>query len=115
LPGETEHVAGVTISSLSLEYVRVPVFAKEAGVVVNPTTDAVVMAFKSDGTEPVTNDWKASTWETDSTTTPATYYARCLVGTGGTVALTDGTYDVWVRVTDSPEIPVRKAGRLVVT
>jgi hypothetical protein len=30
------------------------------------------------------------------------------------VTLTDGLYDVWVRVTDSPEIPVKKAGQLEV-
>lgn len=107
--------APLVISSLSKEYVRVRVFAKNAGAAVNPTADVVEMAFKSDGTEPSTPDWKTAAWETDATTDPDTYYARCLVGPGGTVTLTDGSYDVWVRVTDSPEIPVKKAGRLVVT
>ena len=38
------------------------------------------------------------------------HLARCLVGTGGAVALTAGTYWVFVKVTDSPEAPVVMAG-----
>lgn len=43
----------------------------------------------------------------------ATY--RVLLGPGGPVALTAGTYDWIVKITDSPEIPVRKAGTVTVT
>lgn len=100
------------ISSLSREYVRCPISATEAGVTVNPSVDTVVMAFTLDGAEPAAADWKAATWETAGTT----YYARCLVGPGGTVVLPDGVYTVWVKVTDNPEVPVLRAGRaLVVT
>lgn len=102
------------ISSLSKEYVRVRVKAKEAGADVDPTADTVVMAFVADG-EPAALDYKAATWETDTSTTPDTYYARCLVGPGGTVTLTDGLYKVFVKVTDNPEVPVKHAGHLKVT
>ena len=103
------------ISSLSLEHVLARVSARKNGAVVNPTTDTVQMAFTTAEAEPVGGDWKAATWETDSATEPDTYYAVCLVGPGGTVTLADGTYRMWVKVTDSPEIPVKKAGILIVT
>jgi hypothetical protein len=112
--GHPRDVAVLTISSLSKEYVRVRVAAKNAGAVVNPTADVVEMAFTLADAEPTTPDWKTASWETDAATEPDTYFARCLVGPGGTVTLADGTYQVWVRVTDSPEIPVKKSGVLVV-
>ena len=104
----------LVISALSLEYVRVPVAAKQAGAVVNPTADTVTMAFSAAGVDPVAGDYKTASWETDATTTPSTYYARCLVGPAGTVTLAAGTYEVWVKVTDSPEIPVKRSGTLIV-
>ena len=108
-------MARLVVSSLSKEYVRVRVVAEASGVAVNPTADVVEMAFISGDTEPTSPDWKSASWETDATTDPDTYYARCLVGPGGTVTLADGLYQVWVRVTDSPEIPVKKSGQLQVT
>ena len=89
--------------------------AKQSGAAVNPTADTVTMAFTAAGVDPVPGDYKTSTWETDATTTPSTYYARCLVGPAGTVALAAGTYEVWVKITDSPEVPVKRSGTLVVT
>jgi hypothetical protein len=100
--------------ALTLEYLRVPISAKEAGVAVNPTSDTVKMAFVPKGTKPVNGDWKVASWETDGSTIPATYLARCLVGPGGTVQLAAGTYVVWVQVTDAPEIPIRDAGELII-
>lgn len=102
----------LTISALSLEYVRVAVSAEEDGVAVDPTGDTVQMAFPAQGVAPVAGDWKAATWETDATTEPDTRYARCLVGPGGTVTLAAGFYDVYVKVTDAPEVPILKAGQL---
>lgn len=101
-----------TISASSLEYVRVPVSATESGAAVNPTADTVTMAFMSTASAPGGSDLKTSSWETDTTTTPDTYYARCLVGSGGAVTLTAGLYTVWVKVTDSPEAPLKRAGQL---
>lgn len=98
------------ISTLDTEYIRVPVAAKEAGAVVDPTGDTVQMAFPLAGVDPVSGDWKTASWETAGTT----YYARCLVGPTGDVTLTDGLYDAWVKVTDTPEVVVRKAGQLQV-
>lgn len=102
------------ISASSLEYVMVPVYAMASGAVVNPTSDAVAMAFMSSTAAPSSGDLKTASWETDATTEPDTYIARCLVGSGGAVTLTAGTYSVWVKITDSPEVPVRRAGLLKV-
>lgn len=103
------------ISAASLEYVRVPVAAQSSGIAVNPTADVVQLAFMSGRTNPATGDWKAASWDTDVTTVPPTYRARCLVGPGGAVTLSPGTYLVWVKVTDSPEMPVKPAGPLKVS
>lgn len=102
-----------TVDATSIEYVRVPVAAREDGAAVNPTTSTVEMAVKTSGV-PSGGDWKTAAWETDATTTPDTYYARILVGTGTAIgALAAGdTYSVWVRITDSPETPVKRAGFL---
>lgn len=103
------------ISAASLEFVRVKVAARESGVDVDPTLDTVSMAFISTGSAPGTADWKAASWETDASTDPDTYYARCLVGTGGSAVLAADTYAVWVKITDNPEVPQLKApGKLVV-
>lgn len=99
-------------SALSLEYVKVPVAARESGAAIDITSDVVEMAFTLQDVAPLSGDWEAAAWETDATTTPDTYLARCLVGPSGTATLTAGTYDVWVRVTDTPEIVARKAGNL---
>ena len=101
----------VEVSASSVEYVRVPVYAKNNGAVYDPTGDTVHMAFMSSTATPGASDWKTASWETDATTDPDTYYARCLVGSA--VTLTAGTtYHVWVKVTDSPETPVKRAGLL---
>ncbi len=102
------------ISTGSLEYVRVPIRAVAAGAVVDPTGSDVEMAFLRGAAAPADGDWKTASWDTDTTTYPPTYRAQCLVGDGGAVELTAGTYRVWVRVTDSPETPVKAAGHITV-
>lgn len=104
------------ISTASLAYVRVRVVVTKAGAVYDPTGDTVGMAFLQAGATPTSGDFKTATWETDNASTPGTpaYRAMCLVGPGGTVALTAGTYMTWVRVTDSPEVPVLRTGVLKV-
>lgn len=100
----------LTQSSLSLEYIRVPVSVKESGAPIDPTSDSVALAFPVEGEQP--SLWNPGTWETDATTIPTTYLARVLVGPNGDIELTSGLYDVWVRITDNPEVPARKAGNL---
>lgn len=102
----------MTFSHLSLEYIKLPVEVVINGVAYDPHLDAVVLAFPVRGVDPVALDWKTGSWELGS---DGIWMARCLVGPGGTVTLTAGTYDAWVKITDSPEIPVRKCGVVEVT
>jgi len=106
----------MTISSASLEYVPVRVKVRKAGAVYDPTGDTVTMAFLQAGATPTSGDFKAATWETDTTSIPGTpiYRALCLVGPSGTTQLAAGVWTVWVKVTDSPEIPVLYSGLLKV-
>jgi hypothetical protein len=95
----------VEISALSTEYVKVPVTAVVNGVVIDPSSDTVQLAFPLRGVAPVSGDWKAGSWETLA----GVHYARCLVGPSGTITLATGTfYDAWLKVFDSPETVVRK-------
>lgn len=102
------------IDALSTEYVYADVSAIQAGVVVNPTANAVQIAITTGQAAPAGGDWKNATWVTDSTGPIPTYTARLLVGpTGGAVTLTAGQrYTVWVKITAGSEIPVLRAGQI---
>lgn len=93
------------ISRLSTEYLHVYVETD-----VDPRNDSVQFAFMSTDSEPSTGDWVSGSW--DSSVAASPYKARCLVGTGGK-ALGVGNYRVWVKISDSPEIPVRKLKELL--
>lgn len=108
------------VPAISLEYVSVTWTAELAGTVIDPTDPAlpVEMAFPASSgdpaapAEPVT--WFAASWLTPSGQSKG-YVAQCLIGPGGLVTLTAGqVYDVWSRVTSSPEMPARFAGTLEV-
>lgn len=101
----TATLTDLQISVKSLQYVRVPVFEVTGA---DPTGDAVSMAFPISGVDPTT--YYGGNWQT----LDEVYYARCLVGPAGSVALPIGYYDVYVKVTDSPETPVLYAGTLEV-
>lgn len=90
-------------SVLDLEYVMVPVSTLPG---VDPTSDVVEFAFEPTNADPTS--WTIGSWETIN----SRYFARCLVGPGGDVTLSVDGYWVWVRVTDNPEIIVRRVGRL---
>lgn len=110
------------ISSSSKEYVSVTVEAKKSGLVYNPTSDSVSLAFiphrtGQTPTQPVSGDWKAASWDTDATQQDPVYTALCLIGPGSIplVVLDPGSYMVWVRVTDSPEVPALMVDILTIT
>ncbi len=98
------------IPSNSLEYIRVPVRATEDGTEVDPTGDDVFMTFTLTEDEPSDSDWQSAEWETNG----SIYYARILVGPSSDAELDDGEWFVWVKVIDSPEEPVRRAGSVIV-
>lgn len=111
-------VKPTTFSATSLEEVLAVVSADRGGAAVNPTANTVQIAFITSPPEtasPGASDWKTASWETDTTTDPDEYSAKCLVGPGGAVTLTAGTYYAWVKITDSPEVPVKYSGIVKVT
>jgi hypothetical protein len=106
-------VAGATINHLSTQYILASVRAWSGGVPYNPSALPVQMAFVNGWSPPGT--WNTASWAW--TTAQNGYYAaQCLVGPGsGGVDLAIGTYDIWLMVTGSPEIPVLVCGTLVIT
>lgn len=100
----------ISLSVLSTEYIRVPIAATVNNFPYNPTGDVVAFAFTT-GANPASGDWHPGLW--DSTNAP--YVAQCLVGPSGGVALTVGTWVIWVKITDNPEVPVRAVGQLAIT
>lgn len=104
-------------SSLATEYVVIPVAATKAGVAYDPTGDVVQFAFMPTATQvPATADWVTGSWETAATSIIYPYNARCLVGpaTASSTALTGGSYTMYLKITDSPEIPVLVIGTLAI-
>ena len=101
----------ITVSHLSLEYVSVPVQAFTlTGAAYNPTGDTVQMAFMPQATQvPGPSDWQAAIWSTVEANVLFPYSASCLVGPGGTITLGIGTYVLYVKVSDNPEVPVLQA------
>ncbi len=99
-------IADLTISAVSKQYIRVPVTAEA-----DPTGDAISWAIIDQGQEPAPSDFVAGNWQTLA----GTYYARVLVGPGSSLVLARGYYEMFVQITDNPEIPVLRAGVLEVT
>ena len=99
-----------TLSVLATEYLNYKVVAKRAGVVVDPTGDSVQFAFTQNDDEPVT--WYAGSWDVYP---DGSFVAKVLVGSNGGHTLAVGQWMPWIKVTDSPEIPVRELPTLTIT
>ena len=102
-------------SSLSTQFLQILVTTKYPATY-DPTADPVQMAFTPQTyppTSPTSAYWVTGSWVTFPG--PA-YWAQALVGpaNGGT-ALSIGTYQVWLKVTDSPEVPVLQPCLLTIT
>lgn len=105
--------ATVTQSALSTQMVQVMITATSPGNY-DPTSDIVQFSF-TPSTYPQTSPavWYPGSWE--SFPGPE-YWAQCLVGPGaGGVPLSLGLYQVWVQITDNPEVPVIQACYLQIT
>jgi hypothetical protein len=100
-------IADLQVSSTSKQYVSVPVAEVLTGG--NPTGDSVALSFPAVGVEPTA--FVAGQWVTEG----GVYFAQALVGPGTSAVLAAGFYDVYVKVTDSPEVPVLRSGLLEVT
>ena len=104
------------MSHLSTQYYLVPIAATRLGAPYNPTGDTVQMAFMPTPTQvPASGDWVNGSWDTSSVSVLYPYSAKVLVGPAGAITLGIGTYISYVKVTDSPEIPVFVAGQLQIS
>jgi len=95
-------VSSPVISSLSKVYVKSFI----EGALGSETVEAAFVQ----AAEP--DSWETATW---GEVTPIGAWARVLVGPGTDFELTDGTWQMWVRVTGSAEVPVLHAGEVVIT
>lgn len=112
------------VSALSLEEVNVRWLSDLDGTRTDPTGAtagqpelAVAFAFPASSGD-VRSPARPQTWYTGSWLQGGTgigYVAQALVGPGGGVTtLTAGEYDVYCKITGSPESPVKFAGTLTV-
>ena len=89
------------------ESVRAKVSFRREGAYVDISQDTVEMAFPAAGVAVEEGDFNTAAWEVNDEIDPPDYIASCLVGPGG-VDLDVGAYDIYVRVTDDPEIPIKQ-------
>jgi hypothetical protein len=100
-------------SHLSTQYYLLPVNATRSGTAYNPSGDAVAFAFMPTPTQvPGSGDWVPGSWDANPSSILYPYNAKVLIGTPASVTLGIGRYVVYVRITDSPQIPVDIAGYL---
>jgi hypothetical protein len=97
-------LATASIPVVSVEYLHVPVTSS----VVLDTQD-VELAFLTTGTPAEITPWLTAEWIGDPGTTRT---CVLLIGPDTDAELSKGTVSVWVRVHDTPEIPVRQAGTI---
>lgn len=90
----------------SLEYLPIKVTATKLGNPYDPTGDVVQVALPVINAAPT--DWKDGVWQT----VDGNFFANILVGPGGDFDLDVGNYDILVKITDNPEIPLKRAGML---
>lgn len=96
----------ITRSVLDTEWLSYPVKLVVGGVTINPTGDPVAFALMPNpaNTNPGSGDWHTGSWTTTGT---GTYEAQILIGpANGGIPVTVGLYNVWIRITDSPEVPI---------
>lgn len=103
----------------STQYVQQQVIAQLDGSPFDPTSLPVEVAFVPQPNygsppDPSGDQWNTATWESDAS--PVTYWASVLVGPlNGGVSLTAGAYQIYVRITSSPEVPVIAGWSLLLT
>lgn len=93
-------------------------FTVSASGTINPTSGTVQMAFLTSPppTQPALSAYVSGTWQ--GAVSP--YVALCLIsGTaslgGGVATLSAGLWYAWIRLSDTPEFPVKYAGILQVS
>lgn len=104
----------ISRSVLDTENLAYPVQAVIGGASYNPTGDVVQFAFMPQpaNANPGVSDWHTGSW---ATTGSSIYMAQVLVGPANSgVVLTSGVYNVWIKITDNPEVPVQQIDALTI-
>lgn len=107
----------VQISSLSTMFLIVPVQVTQSGEPYDPTNDVIQFSFVQNfGSNPSPLSWVFGTWSVYQNYNYP-YAAKCLIGpaitdVSGGATLNVGTYNIWLRIFDNPEVPVFQAGML---
>jgi hypothetical protein len=98
------------ITSGSVEYLTVWV---DSGGTVTLSAQTVTIAVQPQRVFPDDDTtWRAAAWSGSADTARS---AAILIGPGTSNIIGKGHYDIWCKVTDSPEIPEVFCGRLTVT
>lgn len=97
-----------TIPAVSTEYLHGPV---TASVTLDAQPIQVAFVTPASATPSDTTAWVGAEWEGTAGTTRTW---RVLIGPGTSSPLAAGTYAVWMKLTDTPEIPVRKHDTLTI-
>jgi hypothetical protein len=105
----------ISQSVLSRKFVRLSVGASGVSGPANPTGDVIAMAFTTGDALPGDDEWVDASWASTSPRSDGRYIAQCLVGPGGTTTLAAGSYSIWLKIIDSPEIPCDPVGLLTIT
>lgn len=112
-------MATLTMPVTSTQPVQQQIIATSGGSPYDPSGDTVSVAFVpvpqyGPPPSPSSGQWNAATWEVDSS--PTTYWASCLVGpANGGVVLAQGAYQIFVKVTDNPAVPVLAGWSLLIS
>jgi hypothetical protein len=97
------------MSRLSVEHFRVPVAEIIAGQPADVSALPLRVAIMRGSANPASGDWVTGGWETDTSTSPARYWA--LVAANGP-NLGPGTFTIWLEITGSGDVVKRDVGQL---
>lgn len=116
--GSGAGMGSLALLAQSTEPVQVAIAAVSNGAAYDPTGGVVAMAFvpkqaSGQPPDPTSGQWQPASWQVDP---GPVYWASILVGPlNGGVVLAAGSYIVYVRITDNPEVPVKPGCYLTVT
>lgn len=89
----------------SKQLIHAAVKARDANGLIDPTGSSVSFAFLVPGDSPAVGTvWTLGSWETITLAKGPQYRAKCLIGPGGSITLSVGSYAVWLKIDYAPEL-----------
>lgn len=104
------------IPALSSQFILYPIEGKDENGVLDPTGFPVEFAFLvQDATLALDTIWYTGSWTTEvQDFLPNIYRAQIKIGPNGAVALTAGSWDVYIRITAITEVPIEKVDTILI-